>query len=75
MKLSDFEIMEKLGMLISKIYLEGRISENEAGRLSFYGLYNNEYVFNNIYDVDENMCPIDYSSNSNKSDLLTQKEL
>ena len=47
------KIMEKLGMLISKIYLEGRISENEAGRLSFYGLYNNEYVFNNIYDVDE----------------------
>ena len=74
MKLTDFEIMEKFGMLLSSIYLEGRITANEAERLAFYALYNNSCSTNNCYDVDENMCPIDYHSTSNKSDLSTEKE-
>lgn len=74
MKLTDFEIMEKFGMLLSSIHLEGRITANEAERLAFYALYNNSCCTCNIYDVDENMCSIDYPSNSNKSDLSTKNE-
>ena len=50
MKLTDFEIMEKFGMLLSSIYLEGRITANEAERLAFYALYNNSCSTTNCYD-------------------------
>jgi hypothetical protein len=74
MRLNDFEIMDKLRMLLSTIASEGRITENEANRIAFYALYNNSCANMSSYDVDENMCSIDYSSNSNKSDLQTSKE-
>ena len=73
-KLTDFEIMEKFGMLLSSIYLEGRITANEAERLAFYALYNNSCSTINCYDIDENLCPIDYPSTSNKSEVSTSNE-
>ena len=74
MKLTDFEIMEKFGMLLSSIYLEGRITANEAERLAFYALYNNSCSTNNCYDIDENLHLVDYSSISNKSETSTLNE-
>jgi hypothetical protein len=74
MKLTDFEIMEEFGMLLSSIYLEGRITANEAERLAFYALYNNSCSTTNCYDIDENLHPVDYSSISNKSATSTLNE-
>ena len=59
MRLTDFELVEKFGALLSKIHSEGRITKNEANRLAFYALYNNSCATMSGYDVDENMCSID----------------
>ena len=75
MKLSDFEIVEKLRVLLSKIASEGHITKDEANRIAFYALYNNSCANMNCYDVDENMRSIDYLSNANKSDSSTENVL
>ena len=75
MRLTDFEIVEKIRVLLSTIASEGRITEDEANRIAFYALYNNSCANISDYDVDENMCSIDYSSNINKSDSSTKNGL
>lgn len=54
MELTDKQIMQKLIDVVLKLYGEKRITEAEANRIIFYGLYNNEcYAHVGIDDLDE----------------------
>lgn len=43
MALTNMQIMDEFTFRVSKLYIEKRITEQEANELLFYGLYNNEY--------------------------------
>ena len=62
MRLTDSELMDKIGEILSKIASEGRISKYEANKIAFYALYNNTH-FTTIYDDYDDEVP----SNGNKS--------
>ena len=41
--LSDLQISDKLIKLVSKLHVKGKLSQQDADKILFYGLYNNRY--------------------------------
>ena len=58
MSLTDEELLMKLTEIVRKACSEGRITEEEANRIIFYGTYHNECVTRTDFDWDEKCCPI-----------------
>ena len=58
-KLTDRQLLDKLTDILLKLCTEeGRITNLEANRILFYGMYNNSCVTRSCDDMDENCCEI-----------------